>query len=187
MSSIEHRIHAIIGLGNPGMQYHCNRHNIGFHIITALANRYGANWRMKDVMELSEIMVDDKKIFLIKPQTFMNASGKVLPYLLRQGVRPENILVIHDELEMPFGKIKLHFGGSARGHNGLRSIIDIIGKDFARLSFGIGRPEQREMVGQYVLSDFSEGQTELEQQIEQAIDTIEKTLVNTKNKKTANS
>ena len=125
-------------------------------------------------MELAVIRVEGKPILLIKPQTFMNASGKVIPFLLKKGIKGENILVVHDELEMPFGKIKVKFGGSAKGHNGLRSIIDIIGKDFWRLSFGIDRPENREDVGQYVLSNFTEKTDDLEAGINQAVQTFQK-------------
>lgn len=173
MENIKKLPRAIIGLGNPGKQYYYNRHNIGFRIIDALAARHGAHWTKKDIMEITEIMLGDKKILLIKPQTFMNASGNVIPFLGKQGIKPDQILVIHDELEMPFGEIKLRFGGSARGHKGLHSIIDICGKDFYRLSFGIGRPEQKEDVAQYVLSNFSEDQAELEQYINQAVNLIE--------------
>jgi len=172
MNTITEPIKAIIGLGNPGHQYYKTRHSIGFRIIDALANRYGGEWRVKDSMEIAEIMIHDKKVLLIKPQTFMNASGKVIPYLLKQGIKPENILVIHDELELPLGKLKLRFGGSARGHNGLRSIIDVIGKEFARLSFGIDRPERKEDVASYVLQNFPEAIDIIEEFVEQAADMI---------------
>ena len=112
-------IKAIIGLGNPGPHYYYTRHNIGFRIIDALAKGIWlmANQESKKCNMLNMI---DKKIVFIKPQTFMNDSGKVIPALLKQGIKPENILVIHDELEQPFGAIKIRLGGSARGHNGLK-------------------------------------------------------------------
>jgi PTH1 family peptidyl-tRNA hydrolase len=176
MENTKKLLRAIIGLGNPGKHHYHNRHNIGFRIIDALATRHGAHWTKKDSMEITEIMVGERKILLIKPQTFMNASGTVIPFLGKQGIKPDQILVIHDELEMPFGKIKLRVGGSARGHKGLRSIIDICGKDFYRLSFGIGRPDEREDVAQYVLSNFSEDQAELGQYIDQAVNLIESAI-----------
>jgi PTH1 family peptidyl-tRNA hydrolase len=103
----------------------------------------------------------------------MNDSGKVIPSLSKQGIKAENILVVHDELEKPFGDLSIRMGGSAKGHNGLRSIIGVCGMDFPRLRFGIGRPAQREEVPDYVLSNFSENQAELEQRIEQAVQMIE--------------
>ena len=166
-------IRAIIGLGNPGVKYRNNRHNIGFRIVDALVQRYTGLWQIKELMEIATIMIGEHKLLLVKPQTFMNSSGKVVPFLNKQGIKAENILVVHDELEVPFGKLKLRFGGSARGHNGLRSIIDYCGKDFARLRFGIGRPERKEMVGDYVLQNFSEDPAAIKQLIDQAVDMIE--------------
>ena len=175
-TKLEAPILAIIGLGNPGQKYHANRHNIGFQIVDAIAQNYGGQWQNKELMDIATIMINDKKVLLVKPQTFMNQSGKVLPYLNKQGIKSENILVVHDELEYPFGKVKIRFGGSARGHNGLRSIIEHCGKDFARLRFGIGRPEDKRMVGSYVLQDFSEDLSEIDQQIDRSIDLIEGAL-----------
>lgn len=165
-------IKAIIGLGNPGPKFTNNRHNIGFLILDELAQNFDASWQKKDILEIAEIRPADTAILLIKPQTFMNASGRVIPFLQKKGIRPENILVIHDELELPFGKMKIKFGGSAKGHNGLRSIIEAMGKDFWHLSFGIGRPENREEVGNYVLSDFQENSSLLAENINKAVKEI---------------
>jgi len=167
-------IKAIIGLGNPGPRFTRHRHNIGFLIVDALAQRHGALWQTKDNAEIAQITINDQRILLIKPLTFMNDSGKVIPSLLKQGIKPENMLVIHDELEKPFGNISIRMGGSAKGHNGLRSIIGVCGMDFPRLRFGIGRPAQREDVPNYVLSNFAENPAELEQHIQNAVDMIEK-------------
>jgi len=169
-------IKAIIGLGNPGKQYYHTRHSIGFRVVDELAQRYNATWHEKDNMELAEININGKKLFLIKPQTFMNDSGKVVPYLLKKGIKPENILVVHDELEMPVGKMKIKFGGSARGHNGLRSIMNIIGKEFHRLCFGISRPEKREEVADYVLQIFSQKAEDITELIIKAADMLEDAL-----------
>ena len=125
-------------------------------------------------MEIAEITLHNENVLLIKPQTFMNSSGKVIPFLLKRGIKAENILVVHDELEVTFGAIKFRMGGSHRGHNGLRSIIDACGAEFGRLRFGISRPEQKEMVGDYVLQNFSEDSAQVEQLIMQAVDEIEK-------------
>ena len=167
-------IKAIIGLGNPGKQYYHHRHSIGFRIVDAMAQKYDDNlWRERDNMEFAEIIINDHKVLLVKPQTFMNASGKVVPYLLKQGIKPENILVVHDELEYPFGKIKIRFGGSHRGHNGLKSIAALIGLEFPRLRFGIGRPEEKSDVSKYVLENF-ENPAEVDRLILQAVEIIEK-------------
>lgn len=170
-------IKAIIGLGNPGKQYYRNRHNIGFCVVDILAERHGSSWTTKDALETTTILMGDHKIILIKPQTFMNSSGKVIPWLLKQGIKPENILVAHDELELPFGKLKIKLGGSAKGHNGLRSIIEAIGPDFPRLACGIGRPAQKEMVPAYVLQDFQENPTQLNQFLSDAADLLENIIL----------
>ena len=166
-------IKAIIGLGNPGQRYYHNRHNIGFRVVDELAAKHGGMWQSKNNMETADILINNQKILLIKPQTFMNDSGKVVPFLIKQGVRAENILVVHDELEKPFGKMAFKVGGSHRGHNGLRSIIGICGANFARLRFGIGRPAQKDEVSRYVLQNFNEDQAEVEHLIAQAVLIIE--------------
>lgn len=172
---MKHSIKAIIGLGNPGPKYHYNRHNIGFLVLDALAEKHHASWQKKSDRETTEVEINGHNILLIKPQTFMNDSGKVIPALAKQGIKAENILVIHDELEKPFGKIEAKTGGSHKGHNGLRSIIGTCGADFHRLRFGIGRPENREDVAEYVLSNFSKNEN-IEPLIAQAIEMIEKMI-----------
>lgn len=153
-------IKVIIGLGNPGLKYYKNRHNIGFRILDKISQNYNASWSILSIMEQTQISLSlnhsIQSIILIKPQTFMNASGKVISFLQKKGIKPENILVIHDELEKAFGKINLKFGGSARGHNGLRSIIGTIGYDFWRLCFGVGRPVDGTDIANFVLSNFSQ-------------------------------
>lgn len=171
--SKKYTIKAIIGLGNPGNKYQYTRHNIGFLVLDALCESYSGNWQSRDGMELATISIDGHSLLLIKPQTFMNASGNVIPFLTKQGIKSENILVVHDELEMLFGKLRIKDGGSARGHNGLRSIIERCGADFPRLSFGIARPETKEMVGEYVLQNFSESKEDLNNRIAAAVTMIE--------------
>ncbi|MCX5922383.1 MAG: aminoacyl-tRNA hydrolase [Candidatus Dependentiae bacterium] len=169
-------ISTIIGLGNPGRQYHYNRHNIGFLVLDALAEAHGGSWRTKEHMEIADIMLNGAKILLIKPQTFMNNSGKVISYLAKQGIKPENILVVHDELELSFGQLKFKVGGSHKGHNGLKSIIASCGDGFARLRFGIGRPENREDVSDYVLQNFTEDRAEVERLIGQSVEMIQQNI-----------
>ncbi|MBI2775375.1 aminoacyl-tRNA hydrolase [Candidatus Dependentiae bacterium] len=170
-------IKAIIGLGNPGPKFARTRHNIGFMIVDALADQANASWHAKGNMEVAAIEINGNKVILVKPQTFMNVSGKVLPELAKQGIKKENILVIHDELELPFGKLKVRAGGSAKGHNGLKSIIELVGPEFARLSVGIDRPANREQVPDYVLQNFSQNSADLDAMIDQAIQKIEEICI----------
>ena len=163
----------IVGLGNPGRQFHYTRHNIGFLIVDALVDKYGASWHAKGSVEYAEIVIHDKKIMLIKPQTFINNSGKVLPALLKHGITIHNVLVVHDELEKPFGVVDVKNGGSHRGHNGLRSIISLCGADFVRVRCGIGRPENKEDVADYVLSNFTEDKHAVEEEVQKAVKIIE--------------
>jgi PTH1 family peptidyl-tRNA hydrolase len=168
-------IKAIIGLGNPGQSYYKNRHSIGFRVLDELAKRHGTSWAKKDTLETTVIPIGPH-VILIKPQTFMNSSGQVLHTLLKKGIKPEQILVIHDELEKPFGSIMMRLGGSHRGHNGLKSIMGIIGDQFWRLRFGIGRPDDKNEVADYVLSNFPPDQESLILgHIDQAINLLETT------------
>jgi len=170
-------IKAIIGLGNPGSKYQKNRHNIGFRILDALAIELGVTWHKGDKMEYATVTIPDstvdshsRTIYLIKPQTFMNDSGLVVSFLQKKGIKPEEIIVAHDELEKPLGFTGVSFGGSAKGHNGLRSIMGKIGQDFWRLKFGIGRPDIKEEVPQYVLSNFKHlEEAEITELIEKAL------------------
>lgn len=150
---------AIIGLGNPGAQYSKNRHNIGFRVADELANQFGGTWRTTNDMMVTEIQVATPEgihpLIIIKPQTYMNSSGRVIPFLQKKGIKPDEILVVHDELEKEFGVTQLRIGGSARGHNGLKSLIGAMGDNFWRLRFGIGRPADKADVPNYVLTNFS--------------------------------
>jgi peptidyl-tRNA hydrolase, PTH1 family len=178
-------IKAIIGLGNPGSKYSWNRHNIGFRIINSLAKSFFVSWKSSENMEVAQVRLNQdggestdvftagKMIYLIKPQTFMNSSGKVVPFLQKRGISAENVLVIHDELEKKFGQLSIRFGGSARGHNGLRSLISIIGPKFWRFRFGIGRPDDRQEVSNYVLSNFTaEEEEQMPSFVESAVNQI---------------
>lgn len=177
MSSENQIIKVIIGLGNPGPKYYKTRHSIGFRVVDELGARYGAHWNSNSLEQSSEIMIDERKILLVKPQTFMNASGKVIPGLLKKGIKPGEILVVHDELEKPFGYLGFKSGGSHKGHNGLRSIIEACGPDFERFRFGIGRPEHKEAVNEYVIEPFSKPEEEkIGELIHQAIEMIENKL-----------
>ena len=149
-------IKLIVGLGNPGPHYYLQRHNIGFRIIDALCHKYDGTWKHKSQMEQAEITIADHRIILIKPLTFMNSSGTAVHHFFKSGIVQEQLLVIHDELEKPFGNLSIKSGGSHKGHNGLKSIIQQCGSEFFRLRFGIGRPANKDEVPTYVLNHFSE-------------------------------
>lgn len=164
---------ALIGLGNPDLRYARTRHNIGFQVIDALAAAYGGQWQRKRAEEVARIEIKEESVLLIKPQTYMNNSGDVVPFLRKEQIKPAETLVIHDELELPFGKLATKVGGSAKGHNGLKSIIQAWGSaEFARLRIGIGRPAHKEDVAHYVLEPF-EDQAEVQRMIDEALICIE--------------
>lgn len=166
-------IKAIVGLGNPGPKFNFTRHNIGFIVLDVLADHFGGSWRQANSnIELCEVLINNQNILLLKPQTFMNTSGLVIPYLLKKGIKSENILVVHDELEIAFGRVTVRQGGSARGHNGLRSIIEACGPDFWRLRVGIGRPSDSTTVGDYVLQNFSEASELIEKLVQESVNQI---------------
>ncbi len=162
-------IKALIGLGNPDACHEFNRHNIGFMVVDALAQKYDGSWRNNSNLSHCVINIQDSPVHLIKPLTYMNSSGTIAPWLTKKGFTPEQLLVIHDELELPFGNVSLKKGGGARGHNGLRSLIQNIGQDFWRVRCGIGRPEQKSDVAHYVLSDFIEGDATVNKMIDDAV------------------
>jgi len=148
----------IVCLGNPGKKYLKNRHNIGFIIGDYLISRFSFKIKKKDsLFWLGEGEVESKKTFLLFPQTYMNSSGKAVQKALHfYQEKPEDLIVIHDEIELPFGQIKIKNGGGHKGHNGLRSIMKEVGSaNFHRFRFGVGRPENdRIPVADYVLSNF---------------------------------
>ena len=150
----------VVGLGNPGPRYASTRHNFGFMAVDALAERLGILiWREKFSGLMSSGRSDVQPITLLKPQTFMNLSGEsVQPASAFLHVPPSAILVVHDELDLPFGEFRLKSGGGHGGHNGLRSLIASLATvDFVRLRLGIGRPDAsfRGDVADYVLSSFA--------------------------------
>jgi len=166
-------IKVIIGLGNPGAKHYYQRHNIGFRVLDMLACSVGAAWQEKKQFEQASVTINDQNILLVKPHTYMNNSGLVIPMLTKQGIKPDEIVVVHDELELPFGSVKYKFEGSHKGHNGLRSIMGACGPAFGRIRCGIGRPDCRERVSEYVLEPFSEERKRVEGMIQDAIRIIE--------------
>ena len=148
----------IVGLGNPGRKYRGHRHNIGFMAVDKLAAAHGIT---SSTVQHKAIVGDGRilshPVIIAKPQTFMNNSGDSVGPLVRYyKVPPENILVVYDELDLPFGTVRLREKGGAGGHNGMKSIINHIGQDFARMRLGIGRPPGQMPVPAYVLQDFKD-------------------------------
>ena len=146
-----------VGLGNPGAKYAHNRHNIGFMAIDEIARRHGfAPWRRRFQGQTSEGAIDGEKVFLLRPETFMNESGRAVQEasnFFKLGV--DDIIVFQDELELPPAKMRVKVGGGIAGHNGLRSISAHIGNEYRRVRLGIGHPGVKELVHGYVLSDFA--------------------------------
>jgi PTH1 family peptidyl-tRNA hydrolase len=147
----------IVGLGNPGRQYALNRHNVGFMAVDAIHRRHGfPSWRRRFQAEAAEAPLDENKCLVLKPQTYMNESGRAVQEAVRfYKLAPSDVLVIHDEVDLPPGKTRMKAGGGVAGHNGLRSIGAAIGNDFRRLRIGVGHPGVKELVANYVLHDFA--------------------------------
>lgn len=148
----------LIGLGNPGREYQNNRHNFGFMLIDRLAVRLGARGlKVQSKAIVTSTTYEDRRLILAKPQTYMNLSGQSAQGLLNFYKLPiENMLIAHDDLDIPFGTIRMRPGGGPGGQRGVASTIDRLGtKDFARLRLGIGRPPGRMDPSAYVLQDFS--------------------------------
>jgi len=150
----------IVGLGNPGPTYSLTRHNIGFMIIDKLINDLNPNNISKKSFEGE--LFKHKDILLLKPVTFMNLSGKSVQAVVNfYKIILDDILVIHDDIDIPFGAIKLKKGGGNGGHNGLKSIDSLITKEYDRLRLGVDKPEKKEMVASYVLSKFEPKEQEV--------------------------
>ncbi len=147
-----------VGLGNPTPDSENNRHNIGFKIIDAINQKFGlSKQKPKFKGLLTTGNIDGKKIYAIKPLTFMNNSGICIRELIEYfKIDAENVIVFHDDLDIDFGKIKAKFGGSSAGHNGIESIDKFIGKDYSRIRIGIGKPKKNSDVTDHVLKDFDE-------------------------------
>lgn len=145
----------LVGLGNPGLRYAGNRHNVGFMALDAIVARHGfSTWRGRFQGEIAEGKLGNEKVVALKPMTYMNNSGQAVGEALRFfKLPPEALLVLHDELDLAPGKIKMKRGGGHAGHNGLRSISQHVGSDYRRLRIGIGHPGDKSLVHGYVLSD----------------------------------
>jgi PTH1 family peptidyl-tRNA hydrolase len=172
----------VVGLGNPGPEYAGNRHNAGFFVVDLLAKRIGARFsrNRKVVAEAAEgrlgVGVDAPRLVLAKPMTYMNLSGGPVAGLAQFYKVPlDRIIAVHDEIDIPYGQLRLKIGGGEGGHNGLRSMSRSLGgKDYIRVRFGIGRPPGRQDPADYVLSDFSTVERkELDYLVDRAADAVE--------------
>lgn len=151
-----------VGLGNPGTRHAANRHNIGFMAVDAIAKRHGIGpWRRRFHGLVAEGSIGPERVLLLKPETYMNDSGRAVAEAMRFYKLPlAGICVFHDEVDLPPGKLRIKTGGGDAGHNGLRSVTAHIGPDYRRVRIGVGHPGLKEMVPHYVLSDFARSDRE---------------------------
>jgi PTH1 family peptidyl-tRNA hydrolase len=170
----------ICGLGNPGREYERHRHNIGFQVVEALLSRARAELNQEKFQaRVGQGSLGGERILFVEPQTYMNLSGRSVADAARfYKIAVEDILVVHDELDMPFGRLQVKVGGGTGGHNGLKSIVQCLGEDgFIRLRFGIDKPQgpnAKERVAGYVLSNFDDGERrQLEELVAKAADAAE--------------
>lgn len=149
-------MHLFVGLGNPGAKYANNRHNIGFMALDQIAGDHGFGpWRGKFQGSVTEGRLGSEKVVLLKPETFMNLSGQSVGEAMRfYKLAPEDVTVFHDEIDLAPGKLRVKSGGGHAGHNGLRSLHQHIGPEYARVRMGVGHPGHKEAVPGYVLKDF---------------------------------
>ncbi|MEV0030503.1 aminoacyl-tRNA hydrolase [Nocardia sp. NPDC050793] len=168
----------VVGLGNPGPEYERTRHNVGFLVADVLAERVGGRFAVhkKSGADLLQARLDGRQVLIAKPRSFMNLSGRPVAALARFfSVPPTEVIVVHDELDLPFGAVKLKRGGGEGGHNGLRSVSSALTtKDYVRTRIGIGRPPGRQDPADFVLKPFSAPERkEVPVIVEQAADAVE--------------
>lgn len=166
----------VAGLGNPGREYERTRHNVGWMVLDELARRHGGSWRSKFSGSLAEVRLDDARLALLKPETYMNESGRSVAAAVRFfKVPPASLVVVHDDVDLEEGRLQVRLGGGLAGHNGLRSIARELGTpDFLRLRIGVGRPGRGDPrpVADYVLSPF-EPETDVDALVARGADAVE--------------
>jgi PTH1 family peptidyl-tRNA hydrolase len=167
----------VVGLGNPGRQYAGNRHNVGWMVVEELARRHGASWKGKFSGQFAELRLDGHRVGLLKPETFMNESGRSVSAAVRfLKLEPDAVLVVHDEMDLEPGRLQARSGGGLAGHNGLRSIAaHLKTPDFLRLRVGVGRPGRGDprKGADYVLSNFT-AEDDADTVVARAADAVEK-------------
>jgi peptidyl-tRNA hydrolase, PTH1 family len=166
----------VAGLGNPGREYERTRHNVGWLVVDELARRHGGSFRSKFSGRLAETRLDELRLALLKPETYMNESGRSLGAAARFfKVEPASLLVVHDDVDLEPGRLQARVGGGLAGHNGLRSISQALGsQDFLRLRIGVGRPGRgdRRGVADYVLSPFDDDE-DVDELVRRSADAVE--------------
>jgi PTH1 family peptidyl-tRNA hydrolase len=167
----------VVGLGNPGDEYRGSRHNVGADVVELLAERHGARLRKRKERALvDEVTIDGRRVALAVPLTYVNDSGLAVGALVRRfGVSPEQLVIVHDELDLPVAELKVKSGGGLAGHNGLRSIVaHLHSQDFQRVRIGVGKPVSKERGADHVLNRFAKrDRTEVDVTVEQAADAVE--------------
>jgi PTH1 family peptidyl-tRNA hydrolase len=168
----------VVGLGNPGREYAGTRHNVGFEVVELLAARHGGRFKKSRERALvTEVRIDGHRVVLAEPQTYMNLSGEaVAPLVRHHGIEDlHRLVVVHDELDLPVGRLKVKVGGGLAGHNGLRSIsAHLHSSDFVRVRIGVGKPPSRERGADHVLARVSRSErTALDQTVRDAADAVE--------------
>jgi len=170
-------IKLVAGLGNPGSQYAATRHNVGYWLIDELVRKYSAHFKRESKFkgEVAKIYVAGHDVWLLKPDTFMNLSGQSVSALARfYKIQPEEVLVIHDELDLDPGVVRLKSGGGHGGHNGLRDVSEKMGKSYQRIRLGVGHPGNKNQVSDYVLKKPSQDdRISIERAIDDALDVFE--------------
>jgi len=166
----------ICGLGNPGIKYNNTRHNVGFHLANNIIDNFNLDKIKEDKKkELYSGVINNQKIFVLKPLTFMNLSGKAVSEIVNfYKIKLDNIFVIHDDLDLELSKVKIKQGGGNGGHNGLESIGQYIGESYFRIRIGIGHPGRKDLVSNYVLNKFLKSEEEIiNKKIDKMVNNIE--------------
>ncbi len=167
----------VVGLGNPGPEYHGTRHNVGFQVVERLADASGLKWRRERQASLARGEVAGRTALLAKPLTYMNLSGRAVGPLARQHNLPlERVLIVFDDMDLPLGRMRLRPGGGAGGHNGIRSLIDSFrSQEFPRIRLGVGRPAEEAI--DHVLSRFSQAELPvIEEALARTVEAVESIL-----------
>jgi PTH1 family peptidyl-tRNA hydrolase len=169
----------VAGLGNPGREHAHDRHNVGWMVVEELAQRHDGSFRSKFNGRVAEARIADARVALLQPETYMNESGRSISAAARFfKVAPDDVLVVHDDVDLDVGRLQARLGGGLAGHNGLRSIAQVLGTpDFLRLRVGVGRPERgdRRPVADYVLAPF-QAEDDVERIVSRSADAVESLL-----------